>query len=308
MTSLILSFFAIIAATTECNNIKTFLIYGGKTGWIGQKIVNLLRKQGHIAICANARMENRNDVFAEITSAKPDYIVNAAGIIGKPNVDWCEEHKQETIRTNIIGTCNLIDCAYLLNIHITNISTGCIYEYDDAHPMYSGKGFTEEDEPNFTGSFYSRMKIVLEKIILEYPNVLNLRVKMPIEDLEKGFVGKILKYKKVINVPNSFCMLDDLLPIAIDMTINGIKGNFNFVNPGVLSHNEILDLYIQYIDPNFTYENFTVEEHNTILKARRANAHLSSHKLLKLYPHVPPIKESLIKLFLQLKADKEKLH
>ena len=88
-------------------------------------------------------------------------------------------------------------------------------------------------------------------------------------------------------------MLEDLLPIAVDMTLKEIKGNFNFVNPGILTHNELLELYKHYIDQGLTYENFTVEEQNTILKARRANAELSANKLLTLYPGIPNVKESL---------------
>lgn len=286
---------------------KKVLVFGGKTGWIGQKVVKELVKQGHEPICAESRLENRQDLIAEITRVKPDYIINAAGIIGRPTVDWCEEHKQETLRTNVLGTLNLVDVAYTLNLHVTNISTGCIYEYDEKHPMWSGIGFTEQDEPNFTGSFYSRNKILMEKLILQYPNVLNLRVKMPIStELDKGFVGKIIHYKKVINIPNSFCILDDLLPIAVDMTLRGMKGNFNFVNPGALSHNQVLECYKQNVDPNITWENFTVEEQDKMLKARRANAELSAEKLLKLYPHIPCIEESLKRLLKSISRSKAK--
>lgn len=277
---------------------KTVLIFGGKTGWIGQRMFNILKKLGHNPISANSRLENRQDIIVEISKIKPDLIINAAGLTGTPNIDWCEDHKHDTIRTNVMGTVNLIDIAFLYNIHITNMSTGCIYEYDEKHPMYSGIGFTEEEEPNFTGSFYSKTKILMEKLILEYSNVLNLRVKMPVSsDLDRGYIGKIRKYKKVINIPNSLTNFEDLLPIAVDMTLREIKGNYNLVNPGALSHNEVLDLYKEYVDHNFTYENFTVEEMNTILKAKRANAELSANKLLKLYPNIPHIKDSITNLF-----------
>ena len=39
-----------------------------------------------------------------------------------------------------------------------------------------------------------------------------------------------------------------------------LTGIMNFTNPGAVSHNEILELYKQYIDPDFTWKNFTVEE------------------------------------------------
>lgn len=277
---------------------KTILIFGGKTGYIGQKLVKIFNDIGHNTLCATARLENREEVVNEILATKPDQIVNAAGITGRPNIDWCEDHKQETIRANVLGALNLADIAYLHNIHCTYIGTGCIYEYDEKHPMGSGIGFTEEETPNFDGSFYSIGKIALEKFIAYYPNILSLRIKMPISlELDKGFVGKITKYKKLVNIPNSLSNLEDLLPIVADMIVQQFKGLFNVVNPGTASHNEVLDLYKKYIDPSFTYENFSLEEQAKILKARRANAELSAAKLLHYYPHVPHIKDSLAKLF-----------
>lgn len=291
-------FLCLLLVYVNLADAKVFLVFGGKTGWIGQKIVKIIQDAGHNPICGESRLENRQDIIDEILKIHPDYIINAAGIVGKPNVDWCEEHKAETIRVNVIGTLNLVDIANSYNIHVTNISTGCIYEYDEKHPMGSGIGFTEIEEPNFKGSFYSRTKIQMEALLLEYPNVLNLRIKMPISsELDKGFVGKIIRYKKVINIPNSLCILDDLLPIAVDMTLKGIKGNFNFVNPGTLSHHEVLELYKQYFDVNHTYENFSLEEQNLILKAKRANAELCANKLLALYPTILNIKVALENLF-----------
>jgi dTDP-4-dehydrorhamnose reductase len=285
---------------------KRVLVFGGKTGWIGQKMVALLIAGGHEPVCATSRLENRQDLIDEIVRVKPDCIINAAGVTGKPTVDWCEEHKPETLRANVLGVLNLVDVASLFGLHVTNISTGCIYEYDEKHPMWSGIGFTEEDEPNFTGSFYSRNKIIMEKLILAYPNVLNLRMKMPVSaELDKGFVGKISKYKKLVNIPNSLCILEDLLPIAVDMTLRGIKGNFNFVNPGAMSHNQVMELYKKYVDPTKTWENFTVEEQDAMLKARRANAELSAAKLLALYPGIPPVEESLSRLFEGIKFKKK---
>jgi dTDP-4-dehydrorhamnose reductase len=297
----------IIALLLLCTNLcsaepKKIVVFGGKTGWIGQKIVTIIQEQGLIAFCAKSRLEYREEIEQEIAAINPDYIINAAGITGKPNVDWCEDHKIETIRVNLLGTLNLIDVASQHNLHVTNISTGCIYHYDDKHPMNSGIGFTEEEKPNFEGSFYSRMKVRLEEVIMLYPNVLNLRIKMPIStELDKGFVGKIIHFKKVVNIPNSLTILDDLLPIAVDMTLREIKGNFNFVNPGALSHHQVLDLYKEYVDPNFTYQGFTLEEQSQILKVPRANAELSTEKLLKLYPHILPIREALINIFKRIK-------
>lgn len=286
--------------------VKTFLVFGGSSGWIGQKVVKDIENAGHCPVCAKSRLENREGIIAEIKEVQPDYIVNVAGLTGKPNVDWCETHKIETIRVNVMGTLNLADVAYLHGIHFTNFSTGCIYEYDEKHPMWSGIGFTEEEKPNFDGSYYSRTKIILENLLLDYPNVLNLRIKMPIStDMNNGFVAKIVKFDRVVNIPNSLCVLETLLPKAVDMTLKEVKGNFNFVNPGALSHNQVLQLYKEHVDPSFTWKNFSLEEHDQIMKARRANAELSADKLLALYPDIPNITDALILIFKEIRQARE---
>lgn len=276
----------------------TFLVFGGRTGWIGQTLVQILKQQGHTVYSADSRLENRQDIAKEITLRKPDYAINAAGVTGVPNVDWCEDNKQETIRANIIGALNLADVCYEQGIHMTNIGTGCIYEYDDEHPMYGGKGFVEEDKPNFNGSFYSHTKCMLDDLLSNYPNVLNLRLRMPISDdlHPRNFITKITKYAKVVNVPNSMSVLPELLPLIPIMAQRKLTGNFNFVNPGVISHNEVLDLYTKYVDPSFTYKNFTIEEQNKILKARRSNNHLSANKLLKEFPDLLSIQDAVTKV------------
>lgn len=294
----------------ETNSEKVFLVWGGKTGWIGQKIVRLLQEEHYQVYAAESRLENREEVENEIKLIRPTYIINCAGVTGTPNVDWCEDHQQQTIRTNIIGTLNLADIAYLYGIHVTNFGTGCIYEYDREHPIGSGKGFTEEDAPNFEGSFYSKTKILLEKLLDSYPNVLNLRLRMPISSdfHPKNFIVKISKYQKVINVPNSMTILDDLLPISIQMTIRELKGKYNFVNPGTLSHNQILDLYKKYVNPDFTYTNFTIEEQDKILKARRSNNELDTRKIEQEFPEIPHIQQSIHFVLQKMGTQKERLN
>ena len=48
---------------------------------------------------------------------------------GRPNVDWCEDHKQETIRSNVIGTMNLADCCFIKGVHFTNFATGALTDH-----------------------------------------------------------------------------------------------------------------------------------------------------------------------------------
>ena len=55
------------------------------------------------------------------------------------------------------GTLIIADQCNRRNIHCTIFGTGCIYEYDAEHTI-GGKGFLEEDPPNFGKSFYSKTK------------------------------------------------------------------------------------------------------------------------------------------------------
>lgn len=103
-----------------------------------------------------------NRILTDFLS-KPTHVLNAAGSTGRPNVDWCEDHREDTIRNNVVGTINLADCCWERGIHITVFATGCIYAYDEKHPM-GGPGFLETDKANFDGSFYSETKAHVEEV------------------------------------------------------------------------------------------------------------------------------------------------
>ncbi|EEF51074.1 bifunctional dTDP-4-dehydrorhamnose 3,5-epimerase/dTDP-4-dehydrorhamnose reductase [Ricinus communis] len=274
-----------------------FLIYG-RTGWIGGLLGKLCESQGIDYTYGNGRLENRVSLENDIASINPTHVFNAAGVTGRPNVDWCESHKVETIRTNVAGTLTLADVCREKGLVLINYATGCIFEYDDKHPLGSGIGFKEEDTPNFIGSFYSKTKAMVEELLKNYENVCTLRVRMPISsDLAnpRNFITKITRYEKVVDIPNSMTILDELLPISIEMAKRNLTGIWNFTNPGVVSHNEILEMYRDYVDPNFTWKNFTLEEQAKVIVAPRSNNELDATKLSKEFPEMLPIKESLIK-------------
>ncbi|CAN6573854.1 unnamed protein product [Malus baccata var. baccata] len=282
--------------STEKPSLK-FLIYG-KTGWIGGLLGKICEKQGLPYEYGRGRLQERSQLMADILSVKPTHVFNAAGVTGRPNVDWCESHKPETIRTNVVGTLTLADVCRDHGLLMVNYATGCIFEYDDAHPPRSGIGFKEEDTPNFAGSFYSKTKAMVEELLKEYENVCTLRVRMPISsDLSnpRNFITKISRYNKVVDIPNSMTILDELLPISVEMAKRNLRGIWNFTNPGVVSHNEILEMYKNYIDPSFKWTNFTVEEQAKVIVAARSNNEMDASKLKKEFPELLPIKESLIK-------------
>jgi 3,5-epimerase/4-reductase len=260
---------------------EVYLLFGGKTGWIGGKLIDLLTAQGKTFHLADSRTYNRESVEAEILKYKPTHILNAAGVTGRPNVDWCEDHKAETIRSNVIGTLTVADLCQEHNIHHLLYATGCIFEYDECHPI-GGKGFLEEDKPNFHGSYYSHTKALVEDLLAAYSTTCTLRVRMPISDdlSPRNFVTKIVKYDRVVDVPNSMTVLYELLPASLVMAQKKLTGVYNFCNPGAISHNEVLALYKKHVDPDYTWNNFTLEEQAKILKAGRSNNTLEHDKLM----------------------------
>ncbi|KAK4537726.1 hypothetical protein CDCA_CDCA14G3751 [Cyanidium caldarium] len=269
--------------TESASPVKYLIV--GKTGWIANMVAALLKERGESYAFASFRLEQREACERELDTVRPQRVLNCAGVTGRPNVDWCEDHKRETIRSNVVGVLTLADCCAERGIHLTNFATGCIYHYDDGKHRYVSEGgvpFTEDDPPNFTGSYYSRTKAMAEEMLrTAFDNVLTLRLRMPISDdlSPRSFITKISKYERVVNVPNSVTVLTELLPVAISMSERGLTGVYNFTNPGSITHNQVLALYQQYIDPRFTWKNFTLEEQAKILKAGRSNCELDASKL-----------------------------
>ncbi|RZC53984.1 hypothetical protein C5167_012835 [Papaver somniferum] len=277
-------------------NLK-FLIYG-KSGWIGGLLGKLCKEDGIAFEYGCGRLEDRRSIIEDIRKVSPTHVFNAAGVTGRPNVDWCETHKVETIRTNVVGTLTLADICKEHGLLMVNFATGCIFEYDNDHQEGSGIGFKEEDTPNFIGSFYSKTKAMVEELLKEFENVCTLRVRMPISsDLSnpRNFITKISRCNKVVNIPNSMTVLDELLPISIEMAKRNCRGIWKFTNPGVVSHNEILEMYRDYIDPGFKWENFNLEEQAKVIVAPRSNNELDATKLKTEFPELLSIKDSIIK-------------
>lgn len=138
---------------------------------------------------------------SEITKHKPTRVINCAGTRGTPNVDWCEDNKVETVRSNILGVLVVVDTCFHLGIHVTHIGSACIYTLSEEeiknHPL-----FKETDEPFFQGSWYARSRLLSELSIRHYPNLLLLRIRLPIAaDLHKNnHIGRLLKFEKIVDL------------------------------------------------------------------------------------------------------------
>lgn len=272
---------------------RRVLLYGG-TGWVGPQFAELLRTTSGLQIVrGRARMENTADLYNEIINSNADHVVNAAGITGRPNIDWCESNVLTTVAVNFEGAVTLALICARLDKHLTNFATGCIYTYDDCagqveplpRDQSTRHAMTERDAPNFTGSVYSRVKAHAECVqstMLE--SVLVLRLRMPLNaDLDHGrnLIRKLLNYSTVISTRNSVSSLPTLLPVAAHMLVHRHTGIYNFTNPGHISPSEILHMYKQLVDPEHSWQEVTAQqlEASGKILARRSNCYLSSDKL-----------------------------
>ena len=266
------------------------IVYGGK-GWIGGQFVEILRQNNKEFIVSKVRAENYSDVLNEINEFKPTHLVSFIGRThggSFSNIDYLEQKGKvfENVRDNLIGPVNLALISERKKIHYTYLGTGCIFTYLKEHFGQEIAGFGETSFPNFFGSSYSIVKGFTDTMMKNFEDsVLNLRIRMPITDSKnpRNFITKITSYEKICSIPNSMSVLPELLPIVLEMMSQQEKGTFNLTNPGLISHNEILTMYKEIVDPEFTWENFTVEDQREVLDSERSNNFLDTTKLTNKY-------------------------
>nr|QBK93652.1 MAG: NAD dependent epimerase/dehydratase [Pithovirus LCPAC404] len=294
------------------------LVYGNR-GWIGKLFTNVLDEKGIEWISTDTRADNYRYVLNDIICSKPTHVVSLIGRThGKeyPTIDYLEQKGKlrENLTDNLFAPYILAEACRKANVHYTYLGSGCIYtsryincaytecfnketkticKYSAGTPLNK---FDEYDDPNFFGSSYSTVKGITDMMMkTRNDSVLNVRIRMPItsKDSSRNFISKITRYEKICSIPNSMSVLDELLPIMVDMIVNSVVGTFNLCNPGVISHNEILTMYQDIVNKEFTWKNFTIEEQDKILLCGRSNNELDTTKLLKLYPDVMSIKDSV---------------
>ena len=273
----------------------------GHKGWIGQKVITILDNQNIDYITTDYRGET-DDLKQFILNNNITHIYCCLGRThGSLNdkvyttIDYLEnkETLQQNINDNLYTPLSLAMFSDKHNIHFTYVGTGCIFSDTE-------KQFTEDDKPNFFGSNYSIVKGFTDMLI-KNTNALILRIRMPISSDKsvRNFITKIITYEKICSIPNSMSVLDELLPLSIEMMKNNEKGCFNFTNPGVISHNEILEMYKEIVDNSFTWKNMSIEEQNKLLLSKRSNNHLDTSKLESKY-EVSNIKDGIRKCLSKL--------
>ena len=323
-----------------------WLVYGHR-GWIGTQVCELIRQRGggeDIVLQGVARANDVQGVEEEITSLRPDRIVSLIGRTygpGYTTIDYLEQKGKlvENLNDNLYSPLVLATLAKKHSIHYTYMGTGCIFTYDQSHPLPAhgaedqtggGQedstvssssaadsvheadelGFTESSPPNFFASAYSTAKGFTDALMqLQFPtSALNVRIRMPItsDTSMRNFITKITRYERICSISNSMSVLPELLPIMLDMAAHKEVGTVNLTNPGYISHNQILTMYRDIVDPTFTWKNFTQEQQSQILAAGRSNNVLATRRLQKFAPQVQDIHTACTNIMRTIKAQREK--
>src|SRR5204862_1174075 len=99
-------------------------------GYLGQAFADELRQRGR-AFTPLARKDldyARYDVLVNfLRDTKPEFLINAAGYTGKPNVDACEVARADTLNGNTLLPHTISQACEIANVTWGHVSSGCIY-------------------------------------------------------------------------------------------------------------------------------------------------------------------------------------
>jgi dTDP-4-dehydrorhamnose reductase len=269
------------------------LLLGGR-GYLGSYFLSLYPG----ALVPQVDVTDAAALGRALDDACPDVVINCAGKTGRPNVDWCEQHKQATLAANVTGALNVLDACLRRDIYLVHLSSGCIYEGDNG-----GRGFSEDDTPNYHGSFYSRTKLWADQACRDFP-VLTLRLRMPFDGTlsERNLIVKLRKYRRVLTEPNSLTHLPDFLRVARELIARRAIGVYNVVNEGVISPYAIMLRYRELVDRRHAFEPLAPEELDQVARTGRSNCVLSTDKLRALGLRMPGVREAVDAALGQLAA------
>lgn len=270
---------------------KRILIFG--KGFIGSRL-----KEAFNCNVSNRKIISFTDAQEEINKYRPKIIINCIGYTGRNNVDECELARNKTLFSNSFVPLILAEIALRHKIKLVHISSGCIYHYDYAkdHPVSEGK------TPDYFNLFYSRTKIYAERaleVLCNKYNILVVRIRVPLDNRPhpRNILTKLIKYKKVIDVPNSLVYIPDFLKALKYLISLDTRGVYNVVNKGSLRYPKLLDAYKKHV-PDFKYKIVN----NAELNLERTNLILSIKKLEKTgfrMRHINEVLEECVKNYIK---------
>ena len=300
----------------------------GASGYIGQAFVTELRRRrrSFIKLSRESLDYTRFDVlFDYVRKTKPEFLINAAGYTGRPNVDACESTRMEAVQGNVIFPQNLARVCFLTNTPWGHVSSGCIYsgakvcedqtlrvERDltqlsltnlfASHPERF-HGFNESDEPNFSFrtppcSFYCGTKALAEEALRNFSNCYLWRLRIPFDEFDhpRNFLSKIQHYPKVYNDINSISHRGDFVRACLDLWERHAPfGAYNVTNPGSITTRQVVQAIQHVLKPNRRFEFWKddVEFYGHAAKTPRSNCILDVSKLLATGVKIRPVQQAL---------------
>ena len=289
---------------------EKILVYGAN-GWVGGQFVNLLRMEGLEYVAGERRPGDDPDesIEEEILSVSPTHVASFIGRTSGPESDNLEGGPDKVainVRDNLYGPLLLAELCRKYDIHFTYIGSGCLFKYDEEHPV-GGKPFTEEDRPNYFGSSYSVVKGYTDRLMHHYKNVLNVRMRLPVsaDASPCDLVTKLTSYKKILDIPNSVTVLPELLPVLLKLMKDRHTGTINLVNPGCVEYTQVLETYKLEVDSSIEYEVIDEGDESEFARKLRSscsNCHLSTKLLHELAPEVSEAKEAVTNIIKKRKT------
>lgn len=221
----------------------------GYTGYVGGAFMRFLQRQA-VPVRGISRQEfdytRRDELRRLLDELQPEFVINAAGFTGKPNVDASETQKLTCLEANTILPGRLAEELSEKKIPWGHVSSGCIYS--GSHP--GDRGFTEEDAPNFdfrhnNCSFYSGTKALAEELLKDAPSCYLWRLRIPFNEIDshRNFLTKIMTYDKLLEVKNSISHLDEFVRACWLCWQKRLPfGIYNITNPGVVTNLEVAEM------------------------------------------------------------------
>ncbi|MBU1033149.1 MAG: sugar nucleotide-binding protein [Patescibacteria group bacterium] len=261
-------------------------------GYLGGKIVDALCDRKHEVVPVKVEITNLAAVSAALDEHRPDAVLNCAGKKGTPNVDWCETHQIETMRSNTIGPLVIAEACVDRGIHLTHLGTGCIFYGQSPDP----KGWKEDDHAN-PSAMYTRSKYAADLILTRLPNIAIVRLRMPIDEVPDpgNLINKVMSYPKIIDVENSVTVVSDLINAVIGVIEKKGTGVFHAVNEGTMKHRDLIALYEELVDPSHTNEWISSDDLVKLGLATkgRSNCIMQNNRLKEIGVEMRPISVAL---------------
>jgi len=258
-------------------------------GFIGTRCAEVW---GEEAVVSDKMISSKQDVLDLLNEHNPDVVLNAAGVRGKPNVDWCETNQLATILGNTKLPILIAEAASEKNIYLLHVGSGCIFYGESPDP----KGWKETDFGNPI-PVYSRTKWAADLVLSTLPNVGIARIRMPIDCIPSpaNIIDKLVSFEKVIDVENSVTIMEDMIDVFYQLLTKKGRGIFHVTNPGTLKHREIISLYEELVDPSHKNKWITNDDlvKQGLATKARSNNFLQSENLEKIGIKMRPIQEAI---------------